>query len=259
MSPFPRDRTPPLTRTLLAGALAFLAAALPAQAPPRSIAPPESVVADEFIGYLLALVRDDRPISVAGEELSRLFPEYDDDAETPFDVITLFERESGERRVVRLRFSEPMRYPAPIDILGHHPVMLYSSLELAFDESAEEQIDMGSPGSAPAISRAYVLTRSHGEFRVDFARWLDALLGGFVDDVTVEVVLAAEYAGEWYGAMAGYSPAGSTVTSVYSMRRDRFLIRPPEAITRFALERIVKSGTGGRESSGFSAPRDTHS
>ena len=207
-----------------------------AQIPPRSVVPPKQLISDEFIGYLFALVHDDLEAGMTGPELRDLFPEYLGGEDTAIDSITTFERrrEAG-RTVVRLRFSEPLEEPAPIDILGHRPVMLYATEELLFLETVYRP----QPNARFDVGQAHILRRGEGSFEVDFARWLDFLLGSLVDDVAVEVVLAVRYEGKWYGAMAGRNPEGEAVTSVYDMPRGRFLARPPEEIIEFALAQLV--------------------
>lgn len=193
------------------------------------------MVEDEFIGYLFALVHDDLAVDARGDELMELFPEYLGGEQTPMDFIIRFERAMlREGGYVRLTFQRAFTHPAPIDIMGHRPVTLSSSGVLEFTE----RNPAGDTGSRGRVSRAHVLARSEGEFSVDFAGWLDFLLGSLVDDVAVEIVLAAEFEGRWYGAMAGYSPRGRVVTSVYDMRRGRFLARPPRALSRFAMDQL---------------------
>jgi hypothetical protein len=208
----------------------FLVCASAWTVPPRSIALPEEAVEDVFIGYLFALLQRDILTVITGDELRELFPEYDDDVRTPLDFIDALERaRSGPLREVRLTFDEPVAHPAPIDILGHKPVMLYSTAELTF---REVHLDASADPDGP-IS-AYVLYLEQGSLFVDFARWLDILLGSIVDDVSVKAVLAVWYDDRWYGVLAGFSPKGEIVTSVYDMPRGRFLARPPRAVTRYA-------------------------
>ena len=205
-----------------------------ADIPPRSVAPDKSVVDDEFIGYLFALVHDDLGIRASGPELMELFPEYLGGEETPMDFIASFERTRHEEvRRVQLEFEEAFRFPAPIDILGHRPVYLSSSGMLRFRERWVR------PAGPEGVAQAVVLERELGVFEVDFARWLDFLLGSLVDDVSVEIVLAAEFEGRWYGAMAGYNPDGDVVTAVYDMPRGRFLARPPREVTAFAADQLT--------------------
>jgi hypothetical protein len=199
------------------------------------VAPPKEVVTDEFIGYLFALVHDNLTIDATGAELMEMFPEYLDDNETPMDFIAQFRRVSNaQERFVELDFTRAFRYPAPIDILGYRPVHLASSETLRF---REQSFVLDHEGG---LTQAIVLVREEGMFSVDFAPWLDFLLGSLVDDVAVEIVLAAEYEDRWYGAMAGYNPTGDIVTSVYDMPRGRFRASPPRPVSEYAIERLMQ-------------------
>lgn len=223
-------------RRLVLVAIATLAAAvLAAEAPPRSVAPPKEVVDDEFIGYLFALLQNDLDATITGDELRALFPEYEGGEVTPMDFIDSLERRhDGEDRSIRLAFERPVEHPAPIDIFGHKPVMLFSTEVLRFREEfygAEEHRTEG-------FGDSYVLYLEEGAFAVDFARWLDFLLGAMANDIEVTVVLAIHFDDRWYGVAAGRGEDREIVTSVYDMPRGRFLARPPQEVSDFAVRRL---------------------
>lgn len=223
--------------TLIALLAAALVLPVRADAPPRSIALPSDVVDDEFIGYLFALLHEDVEASISGDSLRLLFPEYEDDQVTPMDFINLLERTAGAGdRSIRLEFAHRVEHPAPIDILGHKPVMLYSTPILRFREVYVPDL----VPDRPRAGSAYVLYLEEGDLSVDFAGWLDFLLGSIVDDVDVRVVLAISFEGRWYGALAGWNPEGEVVTSVYDMPRGRFLARPPHSVSSFAAGRLIE-------------------
>lgn len=220
---------------LLAIAVA-LVPAMPAEAPPRSVAPPKEVVDDEFIGYLFALLQQDLDATITGDELRALFPEYDGGEITPMDFIESLERRhDGDDRSIRLAFERPVEHPAPIDILGHKPVMLFSTKVLRF----REEFFASDDHRTDRFGDAYVLYLEDGSFAIDFARWLDFLLGRIVDDITVTVVLAINFDDRWYGVAAGRGEDREIVTSVYDMPRGRFLARPPSEVADFAVSRLL--------------------
>jgi hypothetical protein len=213
----------------------LIAAVVHADAPPRSVAPPKEVVDDEFIGYLFALLQKDLDASITGEELRGLFPEYDGGGDTPMAFIaSLDRRRDGASRFVRLAFTRPIEHPAPIDILGHKPVMLFGTELLEFREEFYGPDSHDTAG----LGDAYVLYLEEGSFSIDFANWLDSLLGSIVDDLRVTVVIAVYFDDRWYGVAAGRAPDRDVVTSVYDMPRGRFLARPPEEVSDFAVSRL---------------------
>jgi hypothetical protein len=206
-----------------------------ADAPPRSVAPPKEVVDDEFIGYLFALLQNDLDASISGDELRALFPEYEGGEVTPMDFIESLERRhDGDDRFIRLAFERPIEHPAPIDIFGHKPVMLFSTELLGFREEYYGPDEHRTDG----FGDSYVLYLEEGAFAVDFARWLDFLLGSLADDIRVTVVLAIDFEDRWYGVAAGRGRDREIITSVYDMPRGRFLARPPEEVSAFAVRRL---------------------
>ncbi len=214
----------------------LLAPSLAADAPPRSVALPKEVVDDEFIGYLFALLHNDLDASISGDELRALFPEYEGGEVTPIDFIESLERRhDGEARFIRLAFERPVEHPAPIDVLGHKPVMLFSTEVLGFREEYYGPGEHRSDG----FGDSYVLYLEEGAFAVDFARWLDLLLGSIVDDIRVTVVLAIDFEDHWYGVAAGRGRDREIITSVYDMPRGRFLARPPKEVSEFAVRRVL--------------------
>ncbi|MFW5744708.1 MAG: hypothetical protein ACOC2D_15645 [Spirochaetota bacterium] len=217
-------------------AVAFLVSPLAqAEAPPRSVAPPKEVVDDEFIGYLFALLQKDLDATITGDELRSLFPEYEGGEITPMDFIhSLDRRHDGDERTIRLEFQRPVEHPAPIDILGHKPVMLFSTEVLGF----REEFFGADEHATERFGDAYVLYLEEGTFSVDFATWLDFLLGAMVDDISVSVVLAISFDERWYGVAAGRGNDDDIVTSVYDMPRGRFLARPPREVADFAIARL---------------------
>jgi hypothetical protein len=227
-----------LTLLLIAGPVTH------AQAPPIYPSVPESVVRDRFLAYLFSIVRYNRTMTITGADFLALFPEFAEEPDSPVHYLTeMTRRRAGVGTILLLRFQASVDYPAPIDILGTRPVHVKFSSYLQFTEetySPGPNLDFHSNTQREAlVDMAYVFRIAAGYFRVDFASWLDFLLGSIVDDVDVDVVVIARFQQQWYGLMAGTSPNGRLVTGVFDLRRSRFLARPPRELTDFVIDRLA--------------------
>lgn len=134
-----------LTTVLL---LAFVATAVSAQVPPRTISAPKSEVSDEFIAYLHGLVYHDLEIRVDGYTLRDRFPEFDTPRHSPFNDISLMTRSRDSRSasrnhaVITIEFVIPLQHTVEaVNILGLRPVHLVGSDRIV---AVEEHINPGS-------------------------------------------------------------------------------------------------------------------
>ncbi len=85
---------------------------------------------------------------------------------------------------------------------------------------------------------------------IDFVGWLDVLLGSWLDDVSVQLLVVAEYRDRWYILLGGDTPGGGWITGVYDLQSSRIVVRPPQALRLLGAE---LAGAGPRVSS--SEPR----
>jgi hypothetical protein len=214
-----------------------------AQVPPRSISTPKEEVDDEFLAYIHGIVMHDATLRIRGERLRRDFPEFASDSHTPFHDIALFSRTRvGGRPRLTIRFTVPLDYEVPVDILGHHPVELFGSSVISFAESRPDlrggdfdQLD------ALADTDAVVLfTLVSGYMRVDVARWLDVVSGALLEDVNVRMIALVHYEDEWYAVLGGFSPKKRPMVGILNMRKTRFVVIPPRDLAELA-RRLVES------------------
>ena len=227
--------------------LLSLATSATAQIPPRSISAPRAEVDDAFLSYLHGILYADAELEIDGETLAREFPEFVPDRPTPFNDIELLTRtRSGvtaagaEPGQLTIRFSVPLRYEVPVDILGHHPVELQGSRVITFEESIRPSSPVNRAGSLahleipPTVTELLVMTLVSGYMRVDFAPWLDFVSGPLLEDVDVVLIAVARYRDRWFAILGGYSPNNRPMTGVLDMRTSRFLVSPPRLLTRLA-------------------------
>jgi len=213
-------------------------AGLHAQVPPRSVALPESEVADVFLAYLVGVVTGDHELDTDGPTLVALFPEFDDGStDYPFhDIVRVRRTSSTDRPHISVVFSGPLAFPVPVDVLGYHPGEITTSRTIVFDESPSE------PDGR--VQSVYAMRRVSGALGVDFDRWLTRLFGRFLSDVDARVIALARLEDEWYAILGGDTPDGGTIVGVVSLRNSRILLRPPPPLRQIAEELLAESPPG---------------
>ncbi len=212
--------------------------------PPRSVSMPKDEVADEFLAYIHGVVMHDATLRIRGDRLRREFPEFATGTATPFHDIMLFTRlRSGGRPRLTIYFSKPLDYEVPVDIFGHHPVELFGSRVISFEESRPDLDDEPFVGldAVSEANTAILLTLVSGYMRVDFARWLDVVGGPLLEDVNVTMIALVRFREEWYAMLGGFSPEMRPMVGVLNMRKTRFMVAPPRALTDFARVLVESS------------------
>jgi hypothetical protein len=196
-------------------------------APPRSVALPESEIQDVFFSYIVGVLIEDSPLDVTGETLLSMFPEFSDGSgKVPFHQIRRVLREphaGNGPSIITLSFDRRIEYPVPVDILGYHPGTVFFSESVGFAESPLAVPD-------PEFSAVFEVRVRSGELGIDFDQWLDTLLGGWVDDVSARVLSVVRYQDHWYGLLGGETPRGGWITGVYDLRESRIVVRPPQSL-----------------------------
>jgi len=213
-------------RHILIAACAAVTFAAPVSAeitPPRSVALPESQVKDVFFSYVVGVLLQGLDLDVSGATLLEMFPEFaDGSGQLPFrkiDHVTKVPGSTSDSAQITLTFTEDVKYPVPVDILGYHPGTVIFSKTIEFTETAR-------PASGDLSVVREIRVRS-GTVGIDFDQWLDTLLGGWVDDVDARVLAVVRFQDRWYGLLGGDTPNGRWITGVYDLESSRIVVRPP--------------------------------
>ena len=77
------------------------------------------------------------------------------------------------------------------------------------------------------LSQIYVFGIYEGWAVVDVDAWLDALLGGLLDDTRIVTLVLFKYEGEWHGLAAGFGPAGEGRSGIFNFNENRILFPTP--------------------------------
>jgi hypothetical protein len=200
--------------------------------PGREVWLPESEVKDRFFSYLIGLVQVDTCGVLDADDLMGILKDFKGQTSIPFEIIKDISRGCGDGtgpKEVSIRFNKELQTPVPYSILGYHPGSVNASSTVKFYEwdipfkslrwSRNEPVD---------LSQIHVFGIHEGWAVVDVDAWLDALLGGLLDDTRIVVLVLFKYEGAWHGLAAGYGPSGEGRSGIFNFSENRILFPTPD-------------------------------
>lgn len=200
--------------------------------PGREVWLPESEVKDRFFSYLIGLVQVDTCGVLDAGDLESVLEDFKGQTSIPFELISTIKRDCGDGigpREVSITFEKELKTPVPYSILGYHPGSVNTSRMVRFYEweipyktlrwSRREPVD---------LTQIYVFGLYEGWAVVDVDAWLDALLGGLLDDTRIVVLALFKYEGDWHGLAAGYGPSGEGRSGIFNFGQNRILFPTPQ-------------------------------
>ncbi len=200
--------------------------------PGREVWLPESEVKDRFFGYLIGLVQVDTCGVLDADDLESVLRDFKGKTSIPFELIKSIRRECGDGvgpKEVSISFKGELKTPVPYSILGYHPGSVSTSSTVRFYEwdipyktlrwNRREPVD---------LTQIYVFGICEGWAVIDVDVWLDALLGGLLDDTRIVVMALFKYDGDWHGLAAGYGPSGEGRSGIFNFSQNRILFPTPE-------------------------------
>lgn len=201
--------------------------------PGEEISVPESQVTDRFYSYLIGLVDANVCGVVDGDRLCALLSEHRGKTAIPFTLIDKIRRDCAPHkgaRSVSITFKEDLMTPVPYDILGYHPGSVAASKDVNFLEWYLPSQTIGSASGDPIdITRVFVFAVNEGWAVVDVDAWVDKLLGGYLDDTRIALLVLFKYNDEWHALAAGYGPSGEGRSGIFNFQTNKILFpTPPE-------------------------------
>lgn len=209
-----------------------------------------SGVSDPIFAYLIGLL--DRGIygTVTETHLDRVLGATSGKSCIPHRLISESRRAAvtpGKRAWTSVTFAERLKVPIPYSILGYNPGSLVASQEVTLEETHFSRMRIPNPAQdgPPVIEisdlRLWALV--DGEIVVDIDGWVDALLGGKLDDTYI-VGLAIFWLQEKRFAMAlGFNSEGVGRSGALDLESDRICFPSPieiKAIGRCLRARVVR-------------------
>jgi hypothetical protein len=199
--------------------------------PGREVWLPESEVKDKFFSYLIGLVQVDTCGVLDAADLAGVLQEFRQDTSIPFEIIRDIRRECGDGtgpKEVSIRFNQELRTPVPYSILGYHPGSVKASSTVRFYEWEIPYKTLTWSRNEPLdLSNIHIFGIFEGWAVVDIDIWLDALLGGLLDDTRIVTLVLFKYQDDWHGLAAGYGPSGEGRSGIFNFSRNQILFPTP--------------------------------
>ena len=220
-------------------ALLFPAGAAAGEMPGSEIMLPDSEVVDRFFAYLIGLVQADTCGVVEAADLDSALAGFKGKTSVPFERVQSIRRDCGEKgraggrsaggREVTITFQKELKTPVPYDILSYHPGSVRSSESVRFREwHIPKRTLRWTSTEALELSDIYVFGIYEGWTIVDIDGWLDALLGGSLDDTRIITLVLFKYDGNWHGLAAGFGHSGEGRSGVFDFSRNKILFPTPD-------------------------------
>jgi hypothetical protein len=209
--------------------------------PGREIAAPPQEVKDSFFAYFIGIISAGIDVDIDAEGMREVLTEFRTSLELPFDLVGRVRQErgtGGAGGTLVLEFVSDAAIPIPFSFLGYHPGSIRVTKELLFDRIVTASADAGAGGG---LVPAYRLALARGTLVVDMDRWLDDLLGDYVDDLPVENLVFFRWKGDWTGLLQGTGYKGQPLRAFFNFRRNRIVFPVPAE-----LDGLGRGFTGGR-------------
>lgn len=192
--------------------------------PPALRVEPASDVLDPVLSFLVGLLRDDILDTLEGDEIRRVTTRSKRSTLIPLKLLDRMGRGEGlmpDTRVVSFWLARDGEVPAPYSLLGYHPgsVLIDRRVELMEWYVGRVVITEGSKGSF-ALDSCYVWAVHEGRVGIDIDAFIDRLLGGAVDDMTVNSLALFTLKGVRYAMAMGYNRKGQGRSGALNLRKD---------------------------------------
>jgi len=144
-------------------------------------------------------------------------------------------RGASVSRVWELELSHALRLPLPYAFLGYHPGTLVAARAFVFSEwSLEDQtlhVVVDGRLATFGVTNIRVLRLDTGWFVLDVDAWLDALLGGLLDDYWTSGFVLARHEGRPFEVSLLVNRNGGDDYGEFDLGHDR-IVAHPEAVAR---------------------------
>jgi hypothetical protein len=209
--------------------------------PGREVAVPPKEVKDSFFAYVIGIISTGIEVDIDSEGMREVLTEFRTSLDLPFDLIERVRQArgiGGGGGALGLDFVADAAIPIPFSFLGYHPGSIRVTKELLFDRIVTGYPDARAGGGEIAV---YRLAIARGRLVVDMDRWLDDLLGDYVDDLPVENLVFFRWKGDWTGLLQGAGYKGQPLRAFFNFRRNRIIFPVPAE-----LDGLGRGLTGGR-------------
>lgn len=214
-------------------------------------------VNDPIFSILTRLVTSGTYGTITQERLRQEVARIGGKSRLPYESVVSITREpvkSGWTALIRLEFQEPIDLPVPYSILGYHPGSFTASRQCVFREwevgkirlSESEQKGDHTETRTIDLEDVHLFASVEGEVKIDIDAWIDALLGGAIDDTDITALMLGRWQGEWYGVAMGYGHDQSGRSGILSLRQDKILFPTPDGLRGVGRQMRARAERLGR-------------
>jgi hypothetical protein len=242
--------------TLLAASVLAVSAGFATAPEPLPLAPN---VRDPVFAMFVAYVRADRFGLVTHEAVARTLAERRQQSRLPWQLARDFARAPGTNgagATVTLRFDGPVDVLIPYRLVWYHPGRIRASATCRLREWRLAELPVEAPGDGrkppPSLRDVCLYALDEGELLVDIDGWLDALLGGALDDTWIAGLAVGQLRGREYGFAVGRNREGLSRIGVFDLSADSVVfpvpadLRAANRAVRREYERRVGKTVGTR-------------
>jgi hypothetical protein len=202
-------------------------------------------VANPVLSCLARLIDDDL-YGWVGQDRLRRAVEEGGDRRLPWQRFLWVRREPASRRGawVTVRFLDRLHEAVPYALLGYHPGSLQATSKVVLRQwppgpAAAGYRDEDGTTAVLRVEDLVLFAVTEGEVLVDVDGWIDALMGGRLDDIRITGMALFRHEGRRLGLAFGYNPDGEGRTGVLDLGRDELLFPVPRPY--LALGRALRS------------------
>lgn len=208
-------------------------------------------VRDPIFAYLVGLVDANLYGTIDESCLQDVLTRTASKSPLPYQHLVSLRRaaENHDRSArVDIRFDRRLSLPIPYRILGYAPGSLRATQSADFREWILGELVFTYRPQANAtpievrLSDVHLFALRGGEMWVDIDAWLDALVGGKLDDTRITGLALFRYGGERWGLAVGYNREWEGRSGLFSMKKDQIVIPspPPLKTAAWKLRQILE-------------------
>jgi hypothetical protein len=208
-------------------------------------------VRDPIFAFLVGLVDEDLYGTIDATSLEEATRRAARSSPLPYrrlDTMTRSPENRDRTALIDLRFDERLVLPIPYRILGYAPGSLRATREADFREWILGELVFSYRPRTDAqpievrLSDVHLFALRSGEMWVDIDGWLDAIVGGKLDDTRITGLALFRYAGERWGLAVGYNRDWEGRSGLLSMKKDaiEFPSPPPLKTAAWKLRQILE-------------------
>jgi len=207
-------------------------------------------IKDPVFAYLVGLLDRETFGLVTGEHLQAVLDSSGGKSRVPCCRIANVQSMREARGLgvwSRAEFVENLRLAIPYSILGYHPGRLISSQRITVRGWRLPRMSVPNPGEeAPhtlEIHNVTLLAIVEGYIELDIDGWLDAIMGGSLDDTKMVGLAIFVYDGARYAMALGYNRDGRPRSGALHLSKDEVAFPTPaelKSVARHLRKQIAR-------------------